>query len=58
MAQVIDVRAVVKHFGSTVALDRLDLRVEAGEVHAFEPDSLRFWRGNAERHLTVGLQFR
>ncbi|TXH31183.1 MAG: ABC transporter ATP-binding protein [Actinobacteria bacterium] len=35
MAQVIDVRAVVKHFGSTVALDRLDLRVEAGEVHAF-----------------------
>ncbi len=35
MAQVIDVRAVVKHFGSTVALDGLDLRVEAGEVHAF-----------------------
>ncbi len=35
MAQVIDVRAVVKHFGSTVALDGLDLQVEAGEVHAF-----------------------
>ena len=35
MAPVIDVRAVVKHFGSTVALDGLDLRVEAGEVHAF-----------------------
>ena len=35
MAQVIDVRAVVKHFGSTVALDGLDLQVDAGEVHAF-----------------------
>jgi ABC-2 type transport system ATP-binding protein len=35
MAPVIDVRAVVKHFGSTVALDGLDLQVEAGEVHAF-----------------------
>jgi ABC-2 type transport system ATP-binding protein len=35
MAAVIDMRAVVKHFGSTVALDGLDLRVEAGEVHAF-----------------------
>ena len=35
MAQVTDVRAVVKNFGSTVALDGLDLQVEAGEVHAF-----------------------
>ncbi len=35
MAPVIDVRAVVKRFGSTVALDGLDLQVDAGEVHAF-----------------------
>lgn len=35
MAPVIDMRAVVKHFGSTVALDGLDLQVDAGEVHGF-----------------------
>ena len=35
MAAVIDVQGVVKRFGSTVALDGLDLQVEAGEVHAF-----------------------
>ena len=35
MAPVIDVRGAVKNFGSTVALDGLDLQVEAGEVHAF-----------------------
>ena len=35
MAPVIDVRNVVKRFGSTVALDGLDLQVAAGEVHAF-----------------------
>lgn len=35
MAPVIDMRGVVKHFGSTAALDGLDLQVEAGEVHAF-----------------------
>ena len=35
MAPVIDVRGVVKRFGSTVALDGLDLQVQPGEVHAF-----------------------
>jgi len=35
MAPVIDARAVVKRFGSTLALDGLDLQVDAGEVHAF-----------------------
>jgi polyether ionophore transport system ATP-binding protein len=35
MAPVIDIQAVVKRFGSTVALDGLDLQVEPGEVHAF-----------------------
>lgn len=35
MAPVIDMRAVVKRFGSTVALDGLDLQVDAGEVHGF-----------------------
>ncbi len=35
MAAVIDVRGVVKRFGSTTALDGLDLQVEQGEVHAF-----------------------
>lgn len=35
MAAVIDVQGVVKRFGSTIALDGLDLQVEAGEVHAF-----------------------
>ncbi|MCU0298774.1 MAG: ABC transporter ATP-binding protein [Candidatus Nanopelagicales bacterium] len=35
MTAVIDVRAVVKRFGSTTALDGLDLVVERGEVHAF-----------------------
>ena len=32
---VIDVRGLTKSFGSTVALDGLDLRVERGEVHGF-----------------------
>ena len=32
---VIDVRGLVKTFGSTRALDGLDLRVERGEVHGF-----------------------
>ncbi len=35
MAAVIDVRGAVKRFGSTTALDGLDLQVEQGEVHAF-----------------------
>lgn len=35
MEAVIDVRSVVKTFGTTRALDGLDLRVAAGEVHAF-----------------------
>ncbi len=35
MAPVIDARGVVKRFGSTVALDGLDLQVQSGEVHAF-----------------------
>ena len=35
MDVVIDVRGVVKKFGSTLALDGLDLQVERGEVHAF-----------------------
>ncbi len=35
MTPVIDMRAVVKRFGSTVALDGLDLQVAPGEVHAF-----------------------
>ena len=35
MAPVIDVRGAVKNFGSTVALDGLDLQVDSGEVHAF-----------------------
>ncbi len=35
MASVIEMSGVVKRFGSTVALDGLDLQVEAGEVHAF-----------------------
>jgi len=35
MAPVIDARGVVKRFGSTVALDGLDLVVQPGEVHAF-----------------------
>ncbi|MFV0525833.1 MAG: ATP-binding cassette domain-containing protein [Acidimicrobiales bacterium] len=32
---VIDLRGVVKHFGSVRALDGLDLQVRAGEVHGF-----------------------
>ncbi|MEZ5186427.1 MAG: ABC transporter ATP-binding protein [Candidatus Nanopelagicales bacterium] len=35
MASVIEMQGVVKRFGSTVALDGLDLEVEAGEVHSF-----------------------
>jgi ABC-2 type transport system ATP-binding protein len=35
VAPIIDARGVVKRFGSTVALDGLDLAVEPGEVHAF-----------------------
>ena len=35
MGSVIDMRGVVKNFGSTRALDGLDLQVDAGEVHAF-----------------------
>jgi ABC-2 type transport system ATP-binding protein len=31
----ISVSGVVKHFGATRALDRLDLTVRAGEVHGF-----------------------
>jgi ABC-2 type transport system ATP-binding protein len=34
-AAVIDVRGLTKSFGSTQALDGLDLRVERGEVHGF-----------------------
>ena len=34
-APVIDVRGLSKSFGSTQALDGLDLRVERGEVHGF-----------------------
>jgi ABC-2 type transport system ATP-binding protein len=32
---VIEIRDLVKRFGSTVALDGLDLEVEAGEIHGF-----------------------
>jgi polyether ionophore transport system ATP-binding protein len=35
MATAIDVTGLVKTFGSTRALDGLDLKVEAGEVHGF-----------------------
>ena len=35
MAPVIHVANLVKHFGSTIALDGLHLTVEAGEVHGF-----------------------
>ena len=35
MAPVIAVEGLVKSFGSTLALDGLDLTVEAGEVHGF-----------------------
>lgn len=35
MTPVVELRAVVKRFGSTVALDGLDLQVQPGEVHAF-----------------------
>jgi ABC-2 type transport system ATP-binding protein len=35
MANVIEIRALHKSFGRTVALDGLDLTVRAGEVHAF-----------------------
>jgi len=32
---VLDVRGVTKRFGGTLALDRVDLSVKAGEIHAF-----------------------
>ena len=35
MANAIEIRALRKSFGRTVALDGLDLEVRAGEVHAF-----------------------
>ena len=35
MADVIEIAALRKHFGSTRALDGLDLRVRSGEVHGF-----------------------
>ena len=35
MANAIEIRALRKSFGRTVALDGLDLEVQAGEVHAF-----------------------
>jgi polyether ionophore transport system ATP-binding protein len=35
MANAIEIRALRKSFGQTVALDGLDLEVRAGEVHAF-----------------------
>ncbi|MHB0928448.1 MAG: ABC transporter ATP-binding protein [Candidatus Nanopelagicales bacterium] len=35
MPPVIEVRNLVKHFGSTRALDGLDLTVDVGEVHGF-----------------------
>jgi ABC-2 type transport system ATP-binding protein len=35
MTIAISARGLVKHFGSTVALDGLDLEVRAGEVHGF-----------------------
>lgn len=35
MERVIDIAGLVKRFGSTTALDGLDLQVEQGEVHGF-----------------------
>ena len=35
MANAIEIRALRKSFGRTMALDGLDLTVRAGEVHAF-----------------------
>ena len=35
MPAVIETRGLTKHFGSTVALDGLDLTVEEGTVHGF-----------------------
>ncbi len=35
MASVIETTGLIKHFGSTVALDGLDLQVAQGEVHGF-----------------------
>src|SRR5262245_38709037 len=35
MAEAIEVRNLLKHFGTTVALDGLDLSVRTGEVHGF-----------------------
>jgi ABC-2 type transport system ATP-binding protein len=35
MTEAIDAEALIKRFGSTLALDGLDLHVETGEVHGF-----------------------
>src|SRR3954453_8197623 len=35
MTDVVDIRGLVKRFGSTTALDGLDLTVTPGEVHGF-----------------------
>ena len=35
MTAVIETRGLTKHFGTTVALDGLDLTVEEGTVHGF-----------------------
>jgi ABC-2 type transport system ATP-binding protein len=35
MTEAIDAEGLIKRFGPTVALDRLDLRVRTGEVHGF-----------------------
>ncbi len=35
MTTVIDARGLEKRFGRAIALDGLDLRVDAGEVHGF-----------------------
>lgn len=35
MTTVIDTRGLTKHYGRTLALDRLDLDVDAGRVHGF-----------------------
>jgi len=35
MSEAIDAEGLIKRFGPTIALDRLDLRVRTGEVHGF-----------------------